>query len=77
VLECTVIGLPDHEYGERVAAFIVPRKDHHIDPVSLKDYLKAHLAAFKVPKEYITVEDLPKSGAGKVLKREVRKRYSW
>jgi len=76
VLECAVVGLPDPEYGERVTAFIVPRKGHHIDPMSLRDYLKAHLAAFKVPKEYITVEDLPKSGAGKVLKRKVRKRYS-
>jgi len=76
VLECVVVGLPDPEYGERVTAFIVPQKGHQIDPVSLKDYLKTRLAAFKVPKEYIAVEDLPKSGAGKVLKREVRKRYS-
>jgi long-chain acyl-CoA synthetase len=76
VLECVVVGLPDPEYGERVTAFIILRKGHQIDPVSLKEYLKAHLAGFKVPKEYITVEDLPKSGAGKVLKREVRKRYS-
>jgi len=76
VLECAVIGLPDPEYGERVTAFIVPRKGQEIDPVSLKDYLKARLAGFKVPKEYIAVEDLPKSSAGKVLKREVRKRYS-
>jgi long-chain acyl-CoA synthetase len=76
VLECAVVGLPDHEYGERVTAFIVPRRGQHIDPVSLRDYLKTRMAAFKVPKEYITVEDLPKSGAGKVLKREVRERYS-
>jgi long-chain acyl-CoA synthetase len=76
VLECAVVGLPDPEYGERVTAFIVPRKGRHIDPASLKDYLKTRLAGFKVPKEYIAVEDLPKSGAGKVLKREVRKRYS-
>jgi long-chain acyl-CoA synthetase len=76
VLECAVVGLPDPEYGERVTAFIVPQKGHHVDPASLKDYLKTRLAAFKVPKEYIAVEDLPKSGAGKVLKREVRKRYS-
>ena len=66
--------LPDPEYGEQVTAFIVPRKGHHIDPASLKDHLKTRLAAFKVPKEYIAVEDLPKSGAGKVLKREIRKR---
>jgi len=76
VLECVVVGLPDPEYGERVTAFIVPQKDHQIDPVSLKDYLKARLAAFKVPKEYIAVEELPKSSAGKVLKKEIRKRYS-
>jgi len=76
VLECAVVGLPDPEYGERVTAFIIPRKGHQIDPVSLKDYLKTRLAGFKVPKEYIAVEELPKSGAGKVLKREVRKRYS-
>jgi long-chain acyl-CoA synthetase len=75
VLECAVIGLPDQEYGERVTAFIIPRKGYSIDPVSLKDYLKARLAAFKVPKEYITVEELPKSGAGKVLKKEIRKQY--
>jgi long-chain acyl-CoA synthetase len=76
VLECAVVGLPDPEYGERVTAFIIPRKGHQIDPVSLKDYLKTRLAGFKVPKEYIAVEELPKSGTGKVLKREVRKRYS-
>jgi long-chain acyl-CoA synthetase len=76
VLECAVVGLPDPEYGERVTAFIVPRKGHQIDPVFLKDYLKARLAGFKVPKEYIAVEELPKSSAGKLLKREIRKRYS-
>jgi long-chain acyl-CoA synthetase len=75
VLECAVIGLPDPEYGERVTAFIVPQKGHQIDPASLKDYLKARLAAFKVPKEFITVDELPKSGAGKVLKKELKKRY--
>jgi long-chain acyl-CoA synthetase len=76
VLECAVVGLPDPEYGERVTAFIVPQKGRHIDPAFLKDYLKARLAGFKVPKEYITVEELPKSSAGKLLKREIRKRYS-
>jgi long-chain acyl-CoA synthetase len=75
VSECAVVGLPDHEYGERVTAYIVPRKGQHIDPVSLRGYLKTRLAAFKVPKEYITVEDLPKSGAGKILKREIRKQH--
>ncbi len=76
VSECAVVGLPDEEYGERVTAFIVTHNERAVDPVSLRDYLKGRLAAFKVPKEYITVEELPKSTAGKVLKKQIRERYS-
>jgi long-chain acyl-CoA synthetase len=75
VLECAVVGLPNYEYGEQVTAFIVPREGHQIDPVALKNYLKTRLAPFKVPKAYIAVEEMPKSGAGKVLKREIRRQY--
>jgi long-chain acyl-CoA synthetase len=72
VLECAVVGLPDQEYGERVTAFIVQREGHQLDPASLKDFLKARLAGFKVPKGFIVVEELPKSSTGKLLKREIR-----
>jgi long-chain acyl-CoA synthetase len=75
VLECAVVGIPDYEYGELVTAFIVPREGHQIDSEALKSYLKTKLAPFKVPKEYITVAEMPKSGAGKILKREIRKQY--
>jgi len=75
VLECAVVGIPDYEYGEQVTAFIVPREGHQIDPVALKSYLKTRLAPYKVPKAYIAVEEMPKSGAGKVLKREIRRQY--
>jgi long-chain acyl-CoA synthetase len=73
VEECAVIGLPDPEWGERVAAFIVPRSGKTIDPEELKSFLKTRLSPFKVPKEYIAVRELPKSPAGKLLKRELRK----
>jgi len=72
VLECAVVGLPDEEYGERVTAFIIPREGRHVDPASLRGFLKARLAGFKVPKEFIVVDDLPKSSTGKLLKREIR-----
>jgi len=72
VLECAVVGLPDREYGECVTAFIVPSKGSEIDPIFLKAYLKIHLAGFKVPKKYIVVSDLPKTSAGKLLKRELK-----
>jgi long-chain acyl-CoA synthetase len=76
VLECAVVGLPDEEYGERVTAFIVERGGHQVDATLLRDFLKAHLAGFKVPKQFIVVDELPKSTAGKVLKRAIRELYS-
>jgi long-chain acyl-CoA synthetase len=73
VEECAVIGLPDPEWGERVAAFIIPRQGKTFDKNALHRYLKSHLSPFKVPKEYRLVNDFPKSPAGKILKRELRK----
>jgi len=76
VLECAVVGLPDDEYGERVTAFIVQREGHQVEPDPLRDWLKARLANFKVPKQFIVVDELPKSSTGKLLKREIRKLFS-
>jgi long-chain acyl-CoA synthetase len=75
VQECAVVGLPDREYGERVTAFFVANKGFKIDARGLKAYLKSELAGFKVPKGYIIVDELPKSNAGKLLKREIRKQF--
>jgi long-chain acyl-CoA synthetase len=72
---CAVVGLPDREWGERVTAFITLRPGQKIVPEELKAFLKSRLSSFKVPKEYIIVNDLPKSAAGKVLKRELKKQY--
>lgn len=72
IQECAVIGLPDKEFGERVVAYIIPRQGKDIDPVELKAYCKLHLSAFKVPKEFIAVSELPKSSSGKLLKRELK-----
>ncbi len=73
VQECTVIGLPDKEYGERVTAFIIPKEGRDLDPAALKAFLKERLSPFKVPKEFVKVSELPKSNTGKILKRELRK----
>ena len=76
VEECAVIGLPDREWGERVVACIVPRGDETIKENELKRYLKEHLSAFKVPKAFHSVADLPKSPAGKILKRKLKEQIS-
>ncbi|MBN2402443.1 MAG: acyl--CoA ligase [Spirochaetes bacterium] len=73
--ECSVIGLPDKEWGERVAAFIRPKPGQTVAPDKVKAYLKTKLAPFKVPKEYVVVDELPKSPNGKILKREIKKQY--
>lgn len=73
VEECAVVGLPDKEWGERVCACIVPRAECALSTAELKAYLKNRLSGFKVPKEYVVIEDLPKSPTGKVLKREIRR----
>jgi long-chain acyl-CoA synthetase len=72
VQECAVIGLPDPEWGERVTAYIIPQPGKSIDKDELKSFLKTRLAPFKVPKEFHAVSELPKSPAGKILKRELR-----
>ena len=75
IQECAVIGLPDKEWGERVTAFIILRPGESFDKEGLKAYLKSHLSSFKVPKEYLTVDDFPRSPAGKILKRELKGKF--
>ncbi|MGK0224909.1 MAG: long-chain acyl-CoA synthetase [Limisphaerales bacterium] len=74
VLEAAVYGIPDERWGEAVHATVVPRAEHsNVDPEALIEFCKAHIAGYKVPKGIAIRQDpLPKSGPGKVLKRELR-----
>ncbi len=73
--ECAVIGLPDKEWGEKVAAFIVPKTGKTVVADQVKAALKARIAPFKVPKVYVITDELQKSAAGKILKREIKREY--
>jgi long-chain acyl-CoA synthetase len=73
VKECAVIGVPDKEYGEKLVALIVPQEGSLIEPSAFKTYLKSRLAPYKVPKEFISIAELPRSSTGKILKREIIK----
>jgi acyl-CoA synthetase (AMP-forming)/AMP-acid ligase II len=71
VLEAAVFGIPDERWGEAVHAVVVPR--HDVDPAELVAHCREAIAGYKVPKRIdLRHEPLPKSGAGKVLKRELR-----
>jgi len=73
VLEATVFGIPDDQWGEAVHAVVVPRQDADIDEPSLIDHCRQKIAGYKVPKSVSFQHDpLPKSGPGKVLKRDLR-----
>lgn len=75
VLEVSVVGRPHPEWGEDVVAFVVPRPGYSLTSDDLDTICLNNIARFKRPKEYIFIEDLPKSDYGKVLKRELRKRF--
>jgi fatty-acyl-CoA synthase len=72
VAEVAVVGLADREWGERVAAFLVPRDGRTLDAEQLKAWARERLAGPKVPREYRVVASLPRNPTGKVLKRELR-----
>ena len=72
VLEATVFGIPHDQWGEQVHAVVVPR-DESLTDIELIDFCRASLGGYKVPRSVqFQSEELPKSGPGKVLKRELR-----
>ncbi|MBL4581572.1 MAG: AMP-binding protein [Gammaproteobacteria bacterium] len=76
VLEAAVFGVPDDKWGEAVWAVIVPREGNKIDPIQVIEFCRERIAGYKTPKGIdVQLEPLPKSGPGKVLKRELRAPY--
>ena len=74
VLEAAAFGVPDEKWGEAVHAVVVPRPEfHNVDPEEIISFCRERIAGYKVPKRIDIRDDpLPKSGPGKVLKRELR-----
>ena len=71
VLEAAVIGLPDEHSGESVAAFVV-KKDPALTAEALRGFCKDSLTGYKVPRQIIFRDSLPKTNVGKVLRRALR-----
>lgn len=70
--ESAVIGLPDPDFGERVIAIVVETTKGAVDPVALKNVLAQSLAKYKLPKEIVTIDNLPRNSMGKVMKKDLR-----
>ncbi|MBC7289289.1 MAG: long-chain fatty acid--CoA ligase [Armatimonadetes bacterium] len=73
VAEAAVVGVPHSIKGEDVVAYVAFKEGQHLNPEHILDHCRRHLAPFKVPREIVIVNELPKSLIGKILRSEVRK----
>ena len=71
VAEAAALGDDDEDYGKRLRAFVVLTDGADVSEDDLKDYVKKNLARYKVPREIVFLDELPRNATGKVLKREL------
>jgi acyl-CoA synthetase (AMP-forming)/AMP-acid ligase II len=74
VCEVAVVGVADDEFGQRLRAFVVLDSGRDVSASQLQDHVKANLARYKVPREIVFLDELPRNATGKVLKRELARR---
>jgi long-chain acyl-CoA synthetase len=75
VLDCAVFGVPDDQWGEAIKAVVEPKKGERASAAELTAFCKEHLAAYKCPRSFDFVDELPRDPNGKVLKRRLRDPY--
>jgi fatty-acyl-CoA synthase len=71
VSEAAAIGVEDEKFGQRLRAFVVLQDGRQASEDELREYVKSNLARYKVPRDVIFVDELPRNPTGKVLKREL------
>jgi fatty-acyl-CoA synthase/long-chain acyl-CoA synthetase len=75
VMDVAVFGIPSEEWGESVHAIVVPRPGSHLTPQDVIAYARDHMAGYKVPRSVDFIDEIPRTGSGKILKRELREPY--
>ena len=76
VLEVSVVGLPDPDWGERIHAVVTAKPGTRLDADDLKAFCKGRIADFKIPKQIDLWPELLKGATGKILRRQVIERYT-
>jgi fatty-acyl-CoA synthase len=72
VVEATALGVEDKEWGARLRCFVVKAEGAEITEDDIKNYVRDNLARYKVPREVIFLDELPRNPTGKILKRQLR-----
>ncbi len=72
VSEAAALGVDDRDFGQRLRAFVVLERGREVNEDQLKEYVKKNLARYKVPREIVFLDELPRNATGKVLKRELK-----
>jgi long-chain acyl-CoA synthetase len=76
VAEIAVVGVPDEKWGESVVAYVVTKPGASVDTEALDEFLRPTLAGYKIPRDVVTVDALPRNAAGKILKRDLKQSYA-
>jgi fatty-acyl-CoA synthase len=72
VLEAAVFSVPDEKWGEAVSAAVVLKKDESASEMEIIQFCKQHQASYKAPKSVVFLDELPKTGSGKIYKKALR-----
>ena len=75
ILQCAVIGVPDEDWGERVHLVVVLKDDATLTQEEVTSHCKQHIANYKVPRSLEIRDEMPMSGAGKLLKFKLREEH--
>jgi long-chain acyl-CoA synthetase len=74
--DVAVIGLPDEQWGERLVAVVVPAEEDSFETSALEEHAREHLTGYKVPRQWHTVDEIPRNPTGKILKNQLKDQLS-